>query len=77
MGPATSLTVLYRTVATASRSYREAPPAGADPLADRLFAIEGVTNLLFVNDWVTVSKTPEAPWRKVKAAVERVLADAP
>lgn len=69
--------VLDRTVATASRSYRQAPPSGADPLAERLFAVEGVTNLLFVNDWVTVSKTPEATWRKIKPAVERALADAP
>lgn len=69
--------VLDRPVATTTRSYRDKPAPGSDPLADCLFAIDGVTNLLFVADWVTVSKEPRKPWRAVKSAVEKALANAP
>ena len=59
------------------RSYRAAPPRGADPLADALFAVSGVTNLLIHDGWITVSKSPEAKWPEVRRGVEAVLASEP
>jgi hypothetical protein len=50
--------------------------AASDPLAQSLFAIPGVTNLLINNDWITVSKSPEADWKPIRAAVEQVLREA-
>ena len=47
-----------------------------DGLARRLFAIEGVTNVLVNGDWVTVSKRGDVGWAGVKREVERVLGDA-
>lgn len=58
------------------RSYFNAEQAQDDPIAAALFAIEGVTNVLINTDWVTVNKRPEADWRAIKAAIERVLREA-
>jgi len=38
--------------------------------------VAGVTNVLISGDWVTVSKSPGASWREIKAGVERVLREA-
>lgn len=58
-------------------SYRSAEAARSDPTAAALFAIPGVTNLLINEDWVTVNKSAEADWKKVRAEVSRVLAGLP
>lgn len=47
--------------------------AGDDPIANRLFAIEGVTTLLLNGDWVTVNKTAETPWPALQDAVTDAL----
>lgn len=69
--------ILDRTVAPGPRSYRSADQAAADPVAAALFAIPGVTGLLFSEGWLTVSKAPETPWKSIKPGVERALAAAP
>ncbi|MCC6284922.1 MAG: NifU N-terminal domain-containing protein [Phycisphaerales bacterium] len=56
------------------RSYRSAPPAGSDPLAEAIFALPGVVNLLIHDGWITVSKSAETPWPALRRAVEGVLA---
>lgn len=58
------------------RSYFNAEQAVSDPLAQRLFSIEGVTNLLITPDWITVNKAPDASWAPIKKAVRAVLTDA-
>lgn len=68
--------VLDRRTGDKTRSYFKATDAGADPLATSLFSIVGVTNLLIHPDWITVSKSPEASWKTIKKAVERVLNEA-
>jgi Scaffold protein Nfu/NifU N terminal len=55
------------------QSYFNADEAQSDPLATRLFAIAGVTNLLITPDWITVSKTPDAAWPPIKRAVQSLL----
>jgi hypothetical protein len=49
--------------------------AADDPLAARLLQLEGVYNVLLVQDFVTVNKFPQAEWPPLQAAVEQVLAD--
>ncbi len=52
------------------------PEAGkSHPLASQLFAIKGVTSLLILNDFVTVSKSPNAAWKEITSKAKRVLAD--
>lgn len=60
-------------VSDGPRSYFNAPAAEGDPLARALFAIPGVTNVLILGDWITVSKDPKTAWPAVKGAVRRVL----
>lgn len=56
------------------RSCLSAADAAGDPLAEALFAIDGVTNVLIHTSFITVGKRPEAPWgpirRAAKAAIE-------
>lgn len=53
------------------------PQAGAGhPLAEQLFAIPGVVGLLFLNDFVTVNKSPDAKWAEIRKRVARILKSA-
>lgn len=56
-------------------SFFNADAAKDHTLASKLFAIPGVTSLLILNDFVTVSKTPEAVWREITPAAKRVIAE--
>lgn len=56
------------------RSYFNAEQAQDDALARDLFAIEGVTNVLIHQLFITVNKSPEADWGPIKKAVKKVLA---
>jgi hypothetical protein len=55
------------------RSYQSPAAASADPLAAALFAIPGVAGVLINPGWVTISKTPDAQWKPLKAGVKKVL----
>lgn len=68
--------VLDRSPPDVPRSYLNASSAGADRLASALFAIPGVTSVLISDGWLTVNKSAETAWGKVKPAVEQVLAAA-
>ncbi|MEM9065465.1 MAG: NifU N-terminal domain-containing protein [Planctomycetota bacterium] len=57
------------------RSYFDAESASGDPLAEALFAIEGVTTVLIHTAFITVNKTPDADWGAVRAGVERALVE--
>lgn len=57
------------------RSYFNASMAAGDPLAEALFAIEGVTTVLIHTAFITVNKTPEADWKPIRTGVEAALAD--
>jgi len=52
-----------------SKSYYSAAQAGGDAMADALFAIDGVASLFMVEDFITVTKKPEADWAALVPAV--------
>jgi hypothetical protein len=62
---------------TASRSFYNADDAADHPLAAALFELEGVTSLFMVDDFVTVTKSPETEWAtlipEVQAAIEQAF----
>jgi hypothetical protein len=68
---------LDKPISDGPRSFLNAQMAGDDPIARALFEQAGATTVLFNGDWMTVNKPAEADWTKVKAAVKRVLKDAP
>ena len=49
--------------------------AADHPLGKRLFAIDGVTDLLILPAFLTVSKTPGAKWNDILPVVQSTLED--
>lgn len=67
--------ILNRTISDHPTSFLDPASAGDHPLATRLFAIGGVTSLLFLGDFVTVNKAPESDWAAIKRSVRKALAE--
>jgi hypothetical protein len=64
---------LDRPISDGPRSFLDAGAAADEPIARDLFGIDGVTTVLFNGDFVTVNKTPEMEWAKVKRKVKSIL----
>lgn len=52
------------------RSYFDNRDAEDDPLAKRLFAIDGVRAIFMVEDFITITKSDEANWSEIVEDVE-------
>ena len=50
-------------------NFTDATAAARSPLAQRLFALPGVSGVFLGADFITVSKDPEADWFELKAVV--------
>ena len=68
--------VLDRPVSRQPMSFFDASAAMDHPLASSLFAIEGVTSLLLLGDFITINKSPAATWDDINAGAVRVLKSA-
>jgi hypothetical protein len=66
--------ILDKTIAEQPTSFFDAASAADHPVASKLFAIDGVSSLLLLGDFVTVNKTPDAKWSQLNARVKAVLA---
>jgi hypothetical protein len=69
--------ILDAPISDRPRSFLNRDAATGDELAERLFAIPGVTTLLMNGGWMTVNKSTDAEWPAIKRAVRRVLAETP
>ncbi|WP_293577283.1 NifU family protein [Phaeobacter sp.] len=49
--------------------FPSAESAGSSPLAERIFAVSGVTGVFFGNDFVTVTKADAVEWDHIKPAI--------
>ena len=56
-----------------SRSYFDPAAAAADPLAARLFEVGGVRALLFVENFITVTKTGDLEWPELLDGIETAI----
>lgn len=56
-----------------SQTFRSAEEASGHPLAARLFGIPGVVQVFLLNDFVTVTRSPEATWDEIVQAAEAVI----
>jgi hypothetical protein len=65
--------VLDRVIAEQPASFLQADAAKQCPLAEQLFAIAGVSSVLFLGDFVTINKHPSAPWPPIKRQVKLLL----
>lgn len=68
--------ILDRPVSEQPTSFFNASAAQGHPLAQKLFAIDGVSSLLLLGDFITVNKSPDAAWSAINARVKAVLAEA-
>ena len=55
-----------------TRDYRDADTASESPLAERLFAIDGVTGVFFGSDFITITKDG-SDWQHLKPAILGVI----
>src|SRR5215212_4944482 len=53
---------------TGTAEYRHADEASDSPLAERLFAVDGVAGVFFGGDFITVTKT-DGEWQHLKPAI--------
>jgi Fe-S cluster biogenesis protein NfuA len=60
-----------------TRSYDSADQAREDPLASRLFAIEHVVNVFYVDHWITVTQDGKADWQELMRKLAVPIRDAP
>lgn len=56
-------------------SFNDADDAADHELGRRLFAIDGVTNVFILPDFVTVTKQPDARWKDIEDAVEEAVTE--
>jgi hypothetical protein len=61
----------------ASKSFYSADQAASEPVASALFSVAGVAELFMVDDFITVTKQPDAAWDRlvpeVISAIERSM----
>jgi Fe-S cluster biogenesis protein NfuA len=54
-------------------NFAAAADAARSPLAERLFALPGVSGVFLGSDFITVTKTEESDWYQLKPAILRVI----
>lgn len=60
-----------------SRSFDSAEQAQSDPLASALFEIEHVTNVFYVDHWITVTQDGRGDWQELMRKLARPIREAP
>ena len=60
-----------------TRSYDNAGAAADDPLAAALFDIEHVTNVFYVDHWITVTQDGQADWQELLRKLAPPIREAP
>lgn len=65
--------VLDRAISTHPISFLNPEEGKGDPVASKLFGIQGVASVLLLGDFVTVNKTADAKWSTITRKVEEIL----
>jgi len=60
-----------------ARSFENAEQAQRDELASKLFAIPHVSNVFYVDNWITVTQDGEADWQELLRQVAGPIREAP
>jgi len=60
-----------------TRSYDQPEQAQDDPLAAALFDIEHVTNVFYVDHWITVTQDGKADWKELMRSLAGPIREAP
>ncbi|MFZ4572913.1 MAG: NifU N-terminal domain-containing protein [Phycisphaerales bacterium] len=65
--------VVEGSLGAGPRSFSAPADAASDPIARMLLSIPGVKSVLIHDAWFTVSKSPDADWKAIKAAISRSM----
>jgi hypothetical protein len=68
--------VLDAKVSEEPASFYSRTEAAVNPLASKILAIEGVSNVMLLKDFVTVGKSPQARWSDINGRVKLILTQA-
>jgi len=60
---------------TGTMSINNAEAAKGNQFAEKVFAVEGVVSIFGVNDFVTVTRRPDADWDPIIEAVQAAAAE--
>jgi len=69
--------ILDRPISEQPISFFNAAAAKDHAISKKLFAIDGVTTLLLLGDFVTVNKRADTAWSQITPKVKRVLEAGP
>ncbi|HEX6972286.1 MAG TPA: NifU N-terminal domain-containing protein [Limnochordia bacterium] len=62
-----------RVIERGSKTYASSEAAQESPLAQAIFTVDGVSSVFLLNDFITVTKKPEADWEKIGPAVLQAI----
>jgi Fe-S cluster biogenesis protein NfuA len=65
----------HKLVASGVRELKKGQPGAADPLGERLLAIQGVSGVFLCDNFVTVTMADGADWRAVNESVSQALSN--
>ena len=63
----------YTMKTEGSSNYNAVEEAGANPLAQKIFEVPGVTQVYFFDNYITVSKDPTVDWKEVGDEIVEIL----
>ena len=66
-------TLNCNSIESGHKTYANAEAAEDSPLAKALFAIDGVSQVFLMADFISVTKKPEASWSNLKASILEVI----
>ncbi len=66
--------IVNGTFPPGSHAFMSAKEAEKDPLAKEIFALGDVTSVFYMNNFLTVSKTPTGDWNKLRDGILAAVA---
>ncbi|HET7558482.1 MAG TPA: NifU N-terminal domain-containing protein [Limnochordia bacterium] len=66
-------TLSVKVIESGSKTYNDAEAAGDSPLAQALLGLDGVASVFMLNNFITVSKRPDADWTEIGPTVAQTI----
>ncbi len=66
---ALKFTVNQTLLPSGHKTYNSLEQASESPVAQKLFAIDGVSSVFLIQDFITVTKKPEASWVELQEKI--------
>ena len=70
---ALKFTVNQTLLASGHKTYNNSDQAIESPVAKKLFELDGVSSVFLIQDFITVTKKPEATWSELQHKVVEII----